>query len=181
MESERRDEPPPVEAAETVEYRPATASLVLEDGTIMHGHPFGAPLSVDGEVVFQTGMVGYPESMTDPSYHGQVLVLTYPLIGNYGIPDADLDECGLMRHFESNNRIWTAGLVVGEICDEPSHWRSKLTLSEWMARHGVPGISGIDTRALTKKIRENGTILGEWAGSARCPAFFYTFIPPPFF
>ena len=138
----------------------------------MHGHPFGAPLSVDGEVVFQTGMVGYPESMTDPSYHGQVLVLTYPLIGNYGIPDADLDECGLMRHFESNNRIWTAGLVVGEICDEPSHWRSKLTLSEWMARHGVPGISGIDTRALTKKIRENGTILGEWAGSARFPACF---------
>ncbi|XP_053678893.1 CAD protein [Anopheles nili] len=127
----------------------------------MYGHPFGAQLDVDGEVVFQTGMVGYPESMTDPSYHGQVLVLTYPLIGNYGIPDADLDERGLMRLFESNNRIWTAGLVVGEICDEPSHWRSKLTLSEWMAKHGVPGISGIDTRALTKKIRENGTILGK--------------------
>uniref|UniRef100_A0A182JI15 Uncharacterized protein n=2 Tax=Anopheles atroparvus TaxID=41427 RepID=A0A182JI15_ANOAO len=143
------------------EYRAATVSLVLEDGTIMHGHPFGAAGSVDGEVVFQTGMVGYPESMTDPSYHGQILVLTYPLIGNYGIPDADLDECGLMRHFESNNRIWTAGLVVGEICEEPSHWRSKLTLSQWMAKHGVPGISGIDTRALTKKIREHGTVLGK--------------------
>uniref|UniRef100_A0A182Q907 Uncharacterized protein n=1 Tax=Anopheles farauti TaxID=69004 RepID=A0A182Q907_9DIPT len=143
------------------EYRPATASLVLEDGTILHGHGFGARLPVDGEVVFQTGMVGYPESMTDPSYHGQILVLTYPLIGNYGIPDADLDELGLMCHFESNNRIWTAGLVVGEICEEPSHWRSKLTLSEWMKKHDVPGISGIDTRALTKKIRENGTILGK--------------------
>uniref|UniRef100_A0A182VV76 CAD protein n=1 Tax=Anopheles minimus TaxID=112268 RepID=A0A182VV76_9DIPT len=142
-------------------YRPATAFLVLEDGTIMPGHRFGADVSVDGEVVFQTGMVGYPESMTDPSYHGQILVLTYPLIGNYGIPDADLDECGLMRHFESNNRIWTAGLVVSEICEEPSHWRSKLTLSNWMAKHGVPGISGLDTRALTKKIRENGTILGK--------------------
>uniref|UniRef100_A0A182FK14 ATP-grasp domain-containing protein n=1 Tax=Anopheles albimanus TaxID=7167 RepID=A0A182FK14_ANOAL len=149
------------EEEEEGEYRPKTASLVLEDGTIMHGHPFGARTSVDGEVVFQTGMVGYPESMTDPSYHGQVLVLTYPLVGNYGIPDGDLDEYGLMRHFESNNRIWTAGLVVGEQCDEPSHWRSKLTLSQWMERHGVPGISGIDTRALTKKIRENGTILGK--------------------
>ncbi|XP_055523332.1 CAD protein [Wyeomyia smithii] len=137
------------------------ASLVLEDGTIVHGDSFGAAVDSDGEVVFQTGMVGYPESMTDPSYHGQILVLTYPLIGNYGIPGEDLDEWGLMRHFESNNKIWTAGLVVGEICDEPSHWRSKLTLSEWMRKHRVPGISGIDTRALTKKIRENGTVLGK--------------------
>ncbi|XP_055599660.1 CAD protein [Uranotaenia lowii] len=137
------------------------ATLVLEDGTLIHGESFGAPIDSDGEVVFQTGMVGYPESMTDPSYHGQILVLTYPLIGNYGIPDGDLDELGLMLHFESNNKIWTSGLVVGEICEEPSHWRSKLTLSEWMQKHKVPGISGIDTRALTKKIRENGTILGK--------------------
>lgn len=137
------------------------ASLVLEDGTIFHGDTFGAAINSDGEVVFQTGMVGYPESMTDPSYHGQILVLTYPLIGNYGIPDEDLDESGLMLHFESNNKIWTSGLVVGEICEEPSHWRSKLTLSEWMKKHRVPGISGIDTRALTKKIRENGTVLGK--------------------
>ncbi|XP_055616059.1 CAD protein [Toxorhynchites rutilus septentrionalis] len=137
------------------------ASLVLEDGTIVHGDSFGAKVDSDGEVVFQTGMVGYPESMTDPSYHGQILVLTYPLIGNYGIPDEDLDERGLMLHFESNNKIWTTGLVVGELCEEPSHWRSKLTLGEWMSKHGVPGISGVDTRALTKKIRENGTILGK--------------------
>lgn len=137
------------------------ASLVLEDGTIFHGDTFGAATNSDGEVVFQTGMVGYPESMTDPSYHGQILVLTYPLVGNYGIPDEDLDERGLMLHFESNNKIWTSGLVVGEICEEPSHWRSKLTLSEWMKKHRVPGISGVDTRALTKKIRENGTVLGK--------------------
>lgn len=136
------------------------ASLVLEDGTIVYGESFGAHVDSDGEVVFQTGMVGYPESMTDPSYHGQILVLTYPLIGNYGIPDEDLDEQGLMLHFESNNKIWTSGLIVGEICEEPSHWRSKLTLSQWMKKHNVPGISGVDTRALTKKIRENGTILG---------------------
>ncbi|XP_065090422.1 multifunctional protein r [Ochlerotatus camptorhynchus] len=137
------------------------ATLVLEDGTVVHGESFGAEVDSDGEVVFQTGMVGYPESMTDPSYHEQILVLTYPLIGNYGIPDEDLDERGLMLHFESNNRIWTSGLVVGEICETPSHWRSKLTLSQWMAKHRVPGISGVDTRALTKKIRENGTILGK--------------------
>ncbi|XP_050072288.1 CAD protein [Anopheles maculipalpis] len=156
-----KDLPPEKRMPEPLEYRPPTASLVLEDGTIMHGHKFGADGCAYGEVVFQTGMVGYPESMTDPSYHGQILVLTYPLIGNYGIPDTDLDDCGLMRHFESNNRIWSAALVVSEICDEPSHWRSKLTLSNWMAKHEVPGISGIDTRALTKKIRENGTILGK--------------------
>ncbi|XP_021698953.1 CAD protein [Aedes aegypti] len=137
------------------------ATLVLEDGSVVHGESFGAEVDSDGEVVFQTGMVGYPESMTDPSYHEQILVLTYPLIGNYGIPDEDLDERGLMLHFESNNKIWTSGLVVGEICETPSHWRSKLTLSQWMEKHGVPGISGIDTRALTKKIRENGTILGK--------------------
>lgn len=140
------------------------ATLVLEDGTVVHGESFGAEVDSDGEVVFQTGMVGYPESMTDPSYHEQILVLTYPLIGNYGIPDEDLDELGLILHFESNNKIWTSGLVVGEICETPSHWRSKLTLSQWMKKHNVPGISGIDTRALTKKIRENGTILGEDCG-----------------
>ncbi|XP_058063650.1 CAD protein [Anopheles bellator] len=116
--------------------------------------------------------------MTDPSYHGQVLVLTYPLIGNYGIPDRDLDECGLMRHFESNNRIWTAGLVVSEVCDEPSHWRSKRTLSEWMRQHGVPGISGIDTRALTKKIREHGTILGKIVQARVESAGGYSFANP---
>ena len=136
--------------------------LVLEDGSILSGESFGANLDVDGEVVFQTGMVGYPESMTDPSYHGQILVLTFPLIGNYGIPsDEELDENDLMKHFEANNKIWVSGLVVGELCETPSHWRQKYKLAEWMKKHNVVGISGIDTRALTKNIRENGTVLGK--------------------
>ncbi|XP_039962623.1 CAD protein [Bactrocera tryoni] len=135
--------------------------LVLEDNTILPGHAFGAKAPVDGEVVFQTGMVGYPESMTDRSYRAQILVLTYPLIGNYGVPDEkELDEHGLPVNFEWFEGITVAALVVGEVCESPSHWRANQTLSQWMEGHGVPGISGIDTRALTKKIRENGSILG---------------------
>lgn len=100
--------------------------------------------------------------MTDPSYHGQMLVLTYPLIGNYGVPsDEEFDEYKLMKNFESNNKIWVSGLIVGELCETPSHWRLKYKLSEWMEKHKIVGISGIDTRELTKKIRENGTILGK--------------------
>lgn len=138
------------------------ACLVLEDGSILSGESFGANFDVDGEVVFQTGMVGYTESMTDPSYHGQILVLTFPLIGNYGIPsDEEFDADGLMRHFEANNKIWVSGLVVGELCETPSHWRQKYKLAEWMKKHNIVGISGIDTRALTMKIRENGTVLGK--------------------
>lgn len=137
------------------------ASLVLQDGQIISGVPFGAEVDVDGEVVFQTGMVGYPESMTDPSYHAQILVLTYPLIGNYGIPGNDLDEFELPKYFESIGKIWIAGLIVDELCETPSHWKLKKTLSKWMTENNVPGISGIDTRALTKMIRENGTILGK--------------------
>ncbi|XP_053949605.1 CAD protein [Anastrepha ludens] len=135
--------------------------LVLQDGTVLSGHAFGAKAPVDGEVVFQTGMVGYPESMTDRSYRAQILVLTYPLIGNYGVPDEkELDEHGLPVNFEWFEGITVAALVVGEVCESPSHWRTQQTLSRWMEGHGVPGISGIDTRALTKKIRENGSILG---------------------
>lgn len=139
----------------------ATATLILEDDTIITGLSFGAAINVDGEVVFQTGMVGYPESMTDPSYHAQILVLTYPLIGNYGIPtETEVDAYGLPMFFESLNKIWVAGLIVDELCEKPSHWMLKKRLCEWMADHNVPGICGVDTRALTKKIRENGTILG---------------------
>lgn len=136
------------------------AELVFEDLVSLKGKSFGAPIDVDGEVVFQTGMVGYPESMTDPSYHGQILVLTYPMIGNYGVPGDEKDEYDLPKFFESLNKIWVAGLVVDELCDKPSHWRAKQSLSDWMKAHNIPGISGIDTRALTKKIREKGTILG---------------------
>ncbi|GJQ71591.1 CAD [Trypoxylus dichotomus] len=134
--------------------------LLLEDGTVLKGESFGARKPIDGEVVFQTGMVGYPESLTDPSYRAQILVLTYPIVGNYGVPEAEVDEYGLACWFESK-RIWAAGLVVGEYCDYPSHWRCVKTLSQWMEEEGIPGICGVDTRSLTKKIREKGTILGK--------------------
>ncbi|XP_012543292.1 CAD protein [Monomorium pharaonis] len=133
--------------------------LLLEDGSIFMGKHFGADVPVDGEIVFQTGMIGYPESLTDPSYHAQILVLTYPLIGNYGVFDDEKDEYGIPYWFESH-RIWAAGLVVGEICEKPSHWRQTKTLSEWMKEQNIPGICEIDTRALTKVITEKGTILG---------------------
>uniref|UniRef100_A0A0A9XYC9 CAD protein n=4 Tax=Lygus hesperus TaxID=30085 RepID=A0A0A9XYC9_LYGHE len=134
--------------------------LYLEDGTILEGYSFGAEVPVDGEVVFQTGMVGYPESLTDPSYHAQILVLTYPLIGNYGVPSDTKDQHELLKHFESH-KIWAAALVVGEICDTPSHWQQSKTLSDWLRENNVPGIAGVDTRELTKKIREKGSILGK--------------------
>ncbi|CAN8001699.1 unnamed protein product [Ixodes hexagonus] len=117
------------------------AELVLEDGTTFTGTAFGDPRSLSGEVVFQTGMVGYVESLTDPSYCRQILVLTYPLVGNYGVPSDEVDEHGLPRHFESR-RIWAAGLVVGECVDEYSHWSAKQSLSEWLKTAGVPGVSG---------------------------------------
>lgn len=133
--------------------------LLLEDGSVFSGKHFGADVSVDGEIVFQTGMIGYPESLTDPSYHAQILVLTYPLVGNYGIFGDEKDEHGIPYWFESH-RIWAAGLVVGEICEKPSHWRQTKTLSDWMKEQNISGICEIDTRALTKVITEKGTILG---------------------
>ncbi|CAL7950785.1 unnamed protein product [Xylocopa violacea] len=135
------------------------AYLLLEDGSVFPGRHFGAERPVDGEIVFQTGMVGYPESLTDPSYHGQILVLTYPLIGNYGVFSDEVDQHNIPYWFESY-RIWAAALVVGEICETPSHWRQTRTLSEWMREQSIPGIHEVDTRALTKIIRERGTILG---------------------
>lgn len=138
--------------------------LQLHDGTVLHGQSFGAPTtSIDGEVVFTTGMVGYVEQMTDPSFQSQILVFTYPLIGNYGVPDAtEVDPVTqLLKHFESADRIYCAGIVVGEYCESPSHWQLKKTLGEWMAQHKVPGICGVDTRYLTKMLREEGVMLGE--------------------
>ncbi|GFO18784.1 carbamoyl-phosphate synthetase 2, partial [Plakobranchus ocellatus] len=134
--------------------------LQLEDGSIYSGLPFGKLQSVSGEVVFQTGMVGYPESLTDPSYHRQILVLTYPLIGNYGVGDKETDKYGLPHWFESD-KIHAAALVVGDFSEQYSHWSAKRSLSNWLEEHCVPGIYGIDTRALTKKIREKGTMLGK--------------------
>ncbi|XP_066960303.1 multifunctional protein CAD isoform X3 [Macrobrachium rosenbergii] len=137
------------------------ATLILEDGSEFQGNVFGAPVSFAGEVVFQTGMVGYPEALTDPSYCGQVLVLTYPLVGNYGVPQTNtLDQYGLSKWLEST-RIWAGGLIVGEVCTQPSHWASVNTLHQWLVSEGVPGIHGIDTRSLTKRIRDHGSMLGK--------------------
>ena len=124
--------------------------LVLEDGTVYEGEPFGAPASTTGEVVFSTSMTGYQEALTDPSFAGQILVLTYPLVGNYGINKTDVES----------NRIQVRGMVVREHCDMPSHWQSDMTLHEWLALHGIPGLSGIDTRALTRRLRISGVMMG---------------------
>jgi carbamoyl-phosphate synthase small subunit len=138
------------------------AELVLEDGTRFAGTHFGAPVPVAGEVVFNTGMVGYPESMTDPSYAGQLLVLTYPLVGNYGIPDdrRPARAASLSTQFESE-RIHVRALVVSSLSGAYSHWSAADSLHAWMARAGVPGIAGVDTRALTKRLRAKGCMLGK--------------------
>ncbi len=141
------------------------AKLLLEDGSVFQGSAFGARRSMSGEVVFSTGMTGYPQSLSDPSYRGQILVSTYPLVGNYGVPvdpvtcKAELDERGVPLYLESD-RVQVSGLVVSEACDRPSHHASGATLSEWLEANGVPGISGIDTRALTMLLREHGTMRG---------------------
>jgi carbamoyl-phosphate synthase small subunit len=134
------------------------AILLLEDGTLFMGKGFGATAKISGEVVFSTQMVGYPEALTDPSYKGQVLTFTYPLVGNYGVPDKTL-ECGLPLYFESNH-IQPQGLIIHELCLEPFHWASSRTLDKWLTDEGVPGIYGVDTRRLTKKLRTHGVMLG---------------------
>jgi len=133
--------------------------LVLEDGSEFHGFSFGFEKSVSGEVVFNTAMTGYPESLTDPSYKGQILVLTYPLIGNYGVP-ANLLEQNLMKHFESD-RLHIKGLIVSDYSVEYSHWNAERSLGNWLISNQIPGIYGIDTRQLTKILREKGTMLGK--------------------
>lgn len=134
------------------------AVLVLEDGSSFSGQGFGAAKKVSGEVVFSTSMVGYPEALTDPSYKGQILTLTYPLVGNYGVPPHDL-EVGLPKYFESES-IKVTGLVIHELCMEPHHWASNKTLDQWLKEEDVPGIAGTDTRRLTKKLRQKGVMLG---------------------
>ncbi|XP_041261181.1 CAD protein isoform X2 [Onychostruthus taczanowskii] len=137
------------------------ARLVLQDGSVLPGRPFGAVgAAAAGEVVFQTGMVGYPEALTDPSYKAQILVLTYPLVGNYGVPRDEPDAFGLSRWFESS-KIHVAALVVGECSETPSHWSASRSLDQWLKEQNIPGLAGVDTRALTKKIREKGTLLGK--------------------
>lgn len=133
--------------------------LVLEDGTEFSGVSFGSHRSISGEVVFNTAMTGYPESLTDPSYKGQILVLTYPLIGNYGVPDEKIEE-NLYKFFESD-RLHISGLIVSDYSVEYSHWNASRSLGDWLKQHDIPGIHGIDTRHLTKILREKGTMLGK--------------------
>jgi carbamoyl-phosphate synthase small subunit len=133
--------------------------LIFDDGTVLDGMGFGYSTTVFGEIVFNTGMVGYPETLTDPSYSGQILTLTYPLIGNYGVPDPSIkDKDGISKFFESE-KIQVRGLVVHELSLTASHWNLSMTLDEWMNNEKVPGISGIDTRELTKKLRTGGVMM----------------------
>jgi carbamoyl-phosphate synthase small subunit len=135
------------------------ATLLLADGTRFKGEPFGAAVDSDGEVVFNTGMVGYPESLTDPSYRGQILTFTYPLIGNYGVPGSSKNAWGFSDKLESE-RIQVQGVIVSQVSETHSHFTSVSSLHNWLEHHKIPGITGIDTRALTKKLRETGVMLG---------------------
>jgi len=136
-------------------YRQGT--LVLEDGTRLRGVSFGFEGSIAGELVFTTGMVGYPESLTDPSYKGQILVMTYPIVGNYGVPEDAVDELGLPKFFESSS-VQVAAVIISDYSHHHSHWNSRRSLSQWLTQNKVPGLYGIDTRLLTKKIRAKGAL-----------------------
>jgi carbamoyl-phosphate synthase small subunit len=135
------------------------AKLILEDGTEFLGLSFGYEGNTSGEVVFNTGMVGYPETLTDPSYRGQILVCTYPLIGNYGVPPKE-KENNLYKYYESDS-IHIRALIVSDYSFEYSHWNSKQSLADWLQEEKIPGIYGIDTRTLTRKLRDKGTMLGK--------------------
>ena len=135
------------------------ATLKLENGMEFKGYSFGYDQVCDGEVVFSTAMVGYPESLTDPSYSGQILCVTFPLVGNYGVPSDEIDQYGISKNFESD-RIHVKGLVISDYSFEYSHWQAVKSLDQWLKEQKIPGIYGIDTRELTKILRENGSMLG---------------------
>jgi len=144
--------------------------LILEDGSVLSGKHFGYAGSVAGEVVFNTGMVGYPETMTDPSYQGQILVFTYPLIGNYGVP-GNSERDALLANFESR-KIHVRGIIITSLTTNYSHWNGVRSLEDWMIEHKIPGIEGIDTRALTKTLRTAGTQLGKMIIKGSDVAFY---------
>jgi len=133
--------------------------LILEDGSILNGKSFGYEGSIAGEVVFNTAMTGYPESLTDPSYKGQILVLTYPIVGNYGVPRED-SENNLYKFFESD-QLHISALVISDYSAEYSHWNAEKSLGDWLKQHQIPGIFDVDTRMITKLLREKGSMLGK--------------------
>lgn len=133
--------------------------LILDDGTVFEGRSFGSERASAGEVVFSTAMVGYPESLTDPSYLGQILTVTFPLVGNYGVPENTSTD-GISDFFESE-KIHVSGLIISDYSHEYSHWNAKKSLGEWLKENDVPGIYGIDTRELTKILREKGSMKGK--------------------
>lgn len=135
-------------------------TLVLEDGTEFRGKSFGYEQPVAGEVVFNTAMMGYPESLTDPSYAGQLMTLTYPLVGNYGVPPFTIAPDGIATFMESD-KIYTSAIIVADYSEEYSHWNAVESLADWLKREHVPGITGIDTRQLTKVLREHGVMMGK--------------------
>jgi len=141
-------------SAETV------GTFTLADGQTFNGFSFGAETAVAGEVVFNTGMVGYPESLTDPSYRGQILVLTFPLIGNYGVPDDSRDEFGLAKYFESDD-VQISALIITDYSHHHSHWTAVRALGDWLKAKNIPGLFGLDTRMLTKMLRDKGACLGK--------------------
>ena len=134
-------------------------TLVLSDGTKFHGKSFGFEAPVSGEVVFNTAMMGYPESLTDPSYAGQLMTLTYPLVGNYGVPPFTTEPNGIATFMECD-RIYASAIIVSDYSEEYSHWNASESLADWLKREKVPGITGIDTRQLTKVLREHGVMMG---------------------
>nr|WP_311490000.1 glutamine-hydrolyzing carbamoyl-phosphate synthase small subunit [uncultured Alloprevotella sp.] len=137
-----------------------SVTLVLSDGTKFHGKSFGYEKPVAGEVVFNTAMMGYPESLTDPSYAGQLMTLTFPLVGNYGVPPFTVEKNGIATFMESD-RIHASAIIVSDYSEKFSHWNAKESLADWLRREEVPGICGIDTRQLTKVLREHGVMMGK--------------------
>ena len=140
---------------------PRRAFLTLEDGSVFQGFSFGYEKPCAGEVVFNTAMTGYPESLTDPSYEGQILVTTYPILGNYGVPSKEVkSEDNVSDYFESSH-IHCEAIVCQDYSWVPSHWQAERPLSDWLREEHIPGIYGIDTRTLTKLLREKGSMLGK--------------------
>ncbi|MDY6206376.1 MAG: glutamine-hydrolyzing carbamoyl-phosphate synthase small subunit [Prevotella sp.] len=135
-------------------------TLILEDGTKFHGRSFGYERPVAGEVVFNTAMVGYTESLTDPSYAGQLMTLTYPLVGNYGVPPFTHHKNGISAYMESD-KIYASAIIVADYSEYYNHWNAVESLADWLKREKVPGITGIDTRELTKVLREHGVMMGK--------------------